>query len=286
MKDWLLLLFIHSLKFLPLKLVRLLGALIGYIGFKTSKRSATRLKNNLLITEMAHLKTVDKMALATAKETGKTLVESLAITWQHPKKHTAGLIKKAINFDLVLKAADEKKPILFLTPHLGNFEIALKYTAYHLSATKFTVLYKPTKEEWLDKLMFTGRSEDNIIPVPTNRTGVAGLLKALRNNEAIGVLPDHVSSGNDGVWVKFFNQDVYATSLAAKLVHFENAVTFLAYSIRTSTGFIVEYIPYVPTTKDIATTVQELYQEFEKTIIKYPTQYYWSYDRFRRRKDQ
>ena len=36
-----------------------------------------------------------------------------------------------------------------------------------------------------------------------------GLPKALRNNEAVGLLPDHVPPPGQGVWVPFFGKDAY-----------------------------------------------------------------------------
>ena len=39
------------------------------------------------------------------------------------------------------------------------------------------------------------------------------MVKALQEGEAIGILPDQVPSGGDGVWVKFFNRYAYTKPL-------------------------------------------------------------------------
>jgi KDO2-lipid IV(A) lauroyltransferase len=44
--------------------------------------------------------------------------------------------------------------ILFLTPHLGCFEITAQYYAAH---APITVLYRPPKQAWLQPLIESGR---------------------------------------------------------------------------------------------------------------------------------
>jgi KDO2-lipid IV(A) lauroyltransferase len=129
--------------------------------------------------------------------------------------------------------------------------------------------------------MYNGRLENNIKPVPTNKHGVMSLFRALRNNEFVGMLPDSVASHGDGVWTNFFGQKVFATTLAAKFILLDNVTTFIVTSARVNGGFIVEYIPFVPESNNIANVVQEVYNILERVVLQNPTQYYWSYDRFR-----
>ena len=129
--------------------------------------------------------------------------------------------------------------------------------------------------------MKTGRTEDNINPVPTNSRGIVALLRALKRNEFIGVLPDSVASHGDGVWVDFFGNQVFATTLSAKMVSFKDAITFVVGSFRVSGGFDLEFVPYIKKTDDISVVVQDIYGIIEKMVAKAPTQYFWSYDRFR-----
>jgi len=285
MKKIIILGLLKLLSVLPLTILRGLGALVGIIGLKFSKKSRMRLRANLLKTGMATNENIDKMAKKTAIEFGRTLVETICIAWQRSKAYNASLILETINFRLVKEAVQSGKALVFLTPHIGNFEIALKYTAQKLDR-EFTVLYKPTKDKWLNALMYKGRTENNIHPVPTNRNGVLALVKALKRKEAIGVLPDSVASQGDGVWVNFFGQKVFATTLAAKMALTPKVITFVVASRRIPGGFVVEYVPYLVQTQEINSLVQDLYSIFEKIVLQAPEQYYWSYDRFRIPKSQ
>lgn len=272
---------ITMISYLPIFWVRAIGGLVGICAYKLSKRTTTRLKNNLLKVNLATPETIDKIALEVAKEQGKTLVETITIAWCRSTKYNASLIKYSGHFDEVTKAISSGKPVVFLTPHLGNFEIALKMTAYHFPHTKFSVLYKPSKLKWFDQLMAEGRNEENIKAVPTSFSGVSHLLKVLKNNGCIGILPDSVASGGDGAWVDFMGQKVFATTLSAKMCLFEDASIFIVSSARIKGGFDLDFMPFKPTSNDYAKTTQEIYTVIEKMVLQTPTQYYWSYDRFR-----
>ncbi len=103
----------------------------------------------------------------------------------------------------------------------------------------------------------------------------------VKNGGVIGILPDNVASGGDGVWVDFLGKKVFATTLAAKLILFPGVTTFFVSSMRIQDGFLIDYRPYVPKTTDVSEIVQDLYKILETVVLKAPTQYYWSYDRFR-----
>lgn len=270
------------LAYLPLSWLRGIGSLMGKLAFKfSSQKGKTRLTNNLLLTGMCNEEELSVMSRRTAEELCKTLVETITVAWFRNKKYNASLVHEIHGIELVEKEIAQGKPIVFLTPHIGNFEIALKATAYRLK-NNFTVLYKPSKDKWYNELMLNGRSEDNIKPVPTTSRGILALVKALKKHEYIGILPDSVASQGDGVWVDFFGERVFAATLAAKMASFKDAATFVVSSRRVKNGFIAEYIPYITTSTEPATMTQEIYKIIETIVLKAREQYFWSYDRFRR----
>ena len=271
---------IRLMAYLPLSVLRGLGAVIGLVAIRLSKRSGKRLKANLIATGMCSAEEADELARQTAMELGKTLVETTCIAWHRSMAHNAKLIVKTHNYELMEQVLLSGKPVVFLTPHISNFEIALKFTASKINRV-FTILYKPSKDKWFNNLMIQGRTEENIKPVPTNRQGVLTLAKDLRNGGVIGVLPDSVASSGDGVWVKFFGKDVFATTLAAKMVLAPGVSSFIVATTRVRGGFALDYIPFTPASTDLTAVVQDIYHVIEKAVAQAPAQYYWSYDRFR-----
>ena len=280
MKKYLLNLLLRLFSYLPLSAIRALGGTIGLISLHFSKKSAKRLPHNLLITGLATPETVAQMTRDTAKALGMTLAEAALIAWAKNRKRISKLSEVDQSFYDVKKLLEQGKNIVFLTPHIGNFEVAVKYFAYHLPMD-LQILYKPSKDLVVDDIMLNGRTESNIKPVPTNRRGVVSLMKHLKSGGCIGILPDNVASSGDGEWVKFFGQDVYATSLAAKICQIPDTTVVIVQNLRTKTGFSSKCIPFQPISSETQVIMQELYVAIEKLVREAPEQYYWSYDRFR-----
>lgn len=269
------------MSFLPIEVIRMIGSFIGSVGVRLSKKARNRMKNNLLITNIANQDNVNQLALRVAQELGKTLVETICLAWNKNRRYCYNLVKSWGGFELVEEAQQHGKSIIFLTPHIGNFEIMVKATAFRLEK-RLTILYKPSKDKWFHQLMLKGRTEVNINPVPTNNRGVIQLIRALKNGENIGVLPDSVASQSDGVWVDFFNNKVFATTLLAKIINSTpSSEIFIVSNNRVRGGFQSEFIPYKALSNDTSLIVQDIYNKIEDMVKKYPMEYFWSYDRFR-----
>lgn len=282
MKYYLIKCLLYIFSFFPLSIIRFLGNLVGIIVYKYSKKTRERTKKNLLITGIATVDNVEQMALNVAKNLGQTLIETILFAWNRNQYFNSKLIKKNRNIEQVFVSIKANKPIIFLTPHIANFEIIVKSTAYILQKSKFTIIVKPSKNKLFNKLMFNGRYEKNINPVPTNKTGVISLIKALKNKQIIGILPDSVASHGDGIWVDFFGQKVFATTLSAKMIQYQLADVYIVNSIRVRNGFEVDFIKYDMKVNDTKYIVQEIYNILENMIKSNPEQYFWSYDRFRK----
>ena len=111
--------------------------------------------------------------------------------------------------------------VVFLTPHLGCFEMSAQAVARRWGATHgpITVLYRPARQPWLAKVMETARNRPGMQAVPTTLAGVRQMIKALRRGEAVGLLPDQVPPEGQGLWSPFFGRDAYTMTLSARLAH-------------------------------------------------------------------
>ena len=110
---------------LPLSVLHRLGAICGYIVYLVSPRYRRCLSTNLRsagFTEAALL----RQAIA---EAGKGLLELPAI-WLRPHETVARWVAQVSGWDLVEAALARRRGIIFLTPHLGCFEITAQYYAW------------------------------------------------------------------------------------------------------------------------------------------------------------
>jgi Kdo2-lipid IVA lauroyltransferase/acyltransferase len=264
-----------TIALLPLPVIHGLGFLLGWMSYLYDKKLARRIRNNIEKSNIAPEEKARKHLVGlTISETGKGIMETLAI-WVKSQHSVLKWVKQCNGWHHVESALAAKKGIIFLTPHLGCFEITSRYYAAH---HPITVLYTPAKKKWLAELMDAGRERSKAKLAPANLTGVRRLLRALKHGEAVGILPDQVPDEGDGVVANYFGQPAYTMTLVSKLTEATEAALLLAYGERLSWGRGYN-IHIEPLTGDASP--QNINDNIEQLVRKKPEQYLWSYRRFK-----
>lgn len=212
-------------------------------------------------------------------ENGKHIIESLAI-WQKPHNDMLAWVKPCKDWHLVEEALARKKGIIFLTPHMGSFEIT---SIFYGSQHPITVLYRRPKMQWLHKLTEIGRTQNQVKLAPANLQGVRMLMQALKKGEAVGMLPDQTPGRGEGEWVDFFGKSAYTMTLASKLAEKSGATVIMAFGERLKNGQGFD-IHLTRLDDGAIATPALLNQAIEQQIAKMPAQYLWHYPRYRVRK--
>jgi KDO2-lipid IV(A) lauroyltransferase len=257
---------------LPLPLLHNLGALAGWLAWLLS---ATYRRNFLRHIEQAGMTEARSEAIA---EAGKSLLE-LPKIWLRPQEEVVERVVRVSGWELVEDAWAAGRGILFLTPHLGCFEITAQYYA---ARKPMTVLYRRPKQDWLAPLIEVGRGA-NLKLAPADLSGVRRLLKALKSGEAVGMLPDQVPGNGEGAWLPFFGRPAYTMTLAARLAE-TGATVLLAYGERLhyGAGYHLKLFPLsAPLEGDLMQRAAQLNRELETLIRQCPGQYLWGYNRYK-----
>jgi KDO2-lipid IV(A) lauroyltransferase len=260
---------------LPLPLLHLTGAALGWAVYLLSRRYRNMIGRNL---DIAGLGTM-RLRAAVVCETGKGALELPAI-WLRPHDRVARLVVEASGWEHAERAAKEHKGLIFLTPHLGCFEVTGQYLA---SRMPITVMYAPPNLKALEPLMQAGRNRGAAMnSVPADMRGVRAMLKALRRGEAIGILPDQVPGVGEGEWVEFFGRPAYTMTLVARLAEQTGAPVLLCYSKRLAwgRGYRFEIEPLLAP-RPPESSVRALNRSLEQLIRRCPEQYLWSYNRYK-----
>ena len=123
-----------------------------------------------------------------------------------------------------------------------------------------------------------GRQKGLQTLAPTDKSGVRKILKALNNNEAVGILPDQAANKGEGEWVDFFGRPAYTMVLVSKLVKKTGAsvVITIGERLENGKGFKIHFKSLDP---DTVSTPRKLNKLLEDEIRKAPTQYLWNYDK-------
>jgi len=262
---------------LPLSVLHRLGAFIGRAVYIVSPRYRRYLSGNLRAAGFAQPALLSR-AIA---EAGKGLLELPAI-WLRPHRVVAGLVARVSGWDLVEAALARRRGIVFLTPHLGCFEITAQYYAYRASAAApLTVLYRSPKKKAVEPLMLAGRSRPNLRLASADLKGVRVLLRALKQGEAIGILPDQAPGVGEGEWAEFFGRPAYTMTLAGRLAG-GGAQVILAFAERlpNGQGFHL-HLEAMPAPLAGESPVRTLNRALEGLIRQCPAQYIWGYNRYK-----
>lgn len=215
-----------------------------------------------------------------AAETGKQMLE-LARIWMYPLEKALPLVTEVVGLEYVEAAQQAGKGIVFLTPHLGCFEITGQYLS---SLGDITVLYRPPKSDAAQELILAGRKREHLHLAPADLSGVRSLIKALKRGQMVGMLPDQAPKTGEGVWLKFFGRYAYTMTLAARLTE-TGAVSLLTWGERLpgGRGYRIHFLP--PTVELSGSTVERAKQinlEIEALVRQCPSQYLWGYNRYKK----
>ncbi len=271
-------LFFKCFAILSLPTLHKLGATLGWIIYFYSPKSAKIMKENIRNSSLANSDQAFKHILhENIAETGKSILETLGI-WQKKETELLAMIKQVHGWPLIKEALQQGKGLIFLTPHLGCFEIT---SIYYGSKHPITVLYRAPKMSWLTPLIQAGRTRTGVSLAEANASGVRKLMQALKRGEAIGILPDQIPAAGEGEWADFFGKPAYTMTLASKLAEKTGAAVIMAYGKRLANG--AGYEIHLQKIESI-TTPALLNKAIEQQIAQKPSQYLWRYNRYKKRR--
>ena len=256
-------------------LVHLLGAGLGRLTYLLSPTYRRHLQENLAQAGFA-----PELRGPVAAAAGRQALE-LAPIWLKSLDEVTPRVVEVSGWEIVEAARQLGKGIVFLTPHLGCFEITAQYYAAH---APITVLYRPPKRAFLQKLIETGRQRENLHLAPADVSGVRSLVKALKRGQAVGLLPDQAPKVGEGVWLDFFGKPAYTMTLAARLTE-TGATTIFAWAERLSggRGYHLRLRRALSELEgDTINRARQLNSEIEALVRECPTQYLWGYNRYKR----
>lgn len=263
------------LSHLPLWLLHAGGWVLGWLAFLVSGEYRQRLLENAALAGVALGDRVRAVG-----EAGKLIFElprlwlgqAVPIQWDGAQHVEAALASG--------------RGIVFLTPHLGCFEVtAQAYAArFGQGAHPMTVLFRPPRKDWLARLVVASRARPGLRTAPATLAGVKQLIKALKSGACVGLLPDQVPPQNLGVWAPFFGKPAYTMTLSARLALQTGAAVLVAWGERLplGRGYVVHVEPmHEALDADPAQAVLQVNRAMESLIQTHPNQYLWGYARYK-----
>ncbi|HOB65201.1 lysophospholipid acyltransferase family protein [Ottowia sp.] len=260
----------------PLALLHGLGALLGWLTWAASPTYRCRIRQNAALAGYRFAQ-----VRACVAHAGRMALEMPRLWFGAPvplqwRQHQA----------LLDAAYASGRGIVFMTPHMGCFEITAQVVGAHYAARfgPMTVLYRPARQPLLREVVEQARRREGVDTAPTTLAGVRQMIRALRAGRAVGLLPDQVPPEGQGVWSPVFGQPAYTMTLAARLIQQTGATPLLAWGERLprAQGFRLHLRAFPEALSDeLETAVGQINRAMEGLIRECPGQYLWGYGRYK-----
>jgi KDO2-lipid IV(A) lauroyltransferase len=192
-------------------------------------------------------------------------------------------------FHKAKKIHDESGGCIFVTPHMGNWEVLPHVSS--LVGIPLAVVVRPLDNVYLEKLIYASRSSGGQVVIP-KKNAFFVLKKILQQKKSIGMLPDQ--STMKGISVDFFGRKASTTPVPAILaITHRRPIVVVACCRREGyyryEGFVSDPIwpgEFESEKAEIFRMTEEMNHSMESIIRKYPEQYMWIHNRWKTYRDK
>lgn len=172
--------------------------------------------------------------------------------------------------------------VLIATAHLGNWELSA--FAHALMTEPMFVMVRPLDNRLVDELV-EGRRQLSGNRLLLKKDAALSVVRALRNNEAVGVLIDQNTALEEGVFIDFFGKKACASAAFAKLAVRTGAAVVPGFALwePAEKKYVLHFFPEMQLSGDAQRDTQAIHTEFERIIRRYPDQWMWIHRRWKTR---
>ena len=273
--------FLITPKFIMKKILQFLA----FFAYKFNKKHKSIAKANL---DLVYQNQIDeKRKEEIIYNSYKSLIFNMYEFMENQTISKEEMFKKAniINADIIQKAHDENRKIIYITAHYGGWELTLPYIA--LMFGEIAVVNRKMDNPHIQKLYAQARSK-NKITMLEKQVAAKGMIKAFKDNKSVAVVIDqHLKYG---VEVELLGQIVMATDSTARLALKFDAIIipiftvcndFRDYTINVGEAIDVKTLEFKTDDK-----IQELTQLQNDLITKQvflkPDYWLWQHKRFKK----
>lgn len=173
---------------------------------------------------------------------------------------------------------------IFVTPHLGNWEV-LPFVSFN-AGIPLVVVVRPLDNRYLENLLYAQRQASGQIIIPKTNS-LHFLQSALRRHRSVAMLPDQ--STMKAISVDFLGRKATTTPIPAFLALLYNRPIVVVACCRNAKDFSYQGIVSDPiwperqeTEKDeIFRLTEQMNREMGAVVQRFPEQYFWMHDRWK-----
>ena len=271
-------------KIIGLKNASNFGSILGKIIGPFFRKKSTIKKNIKIGLGNIDQKKVGEIINGMWSNIGRTFGEYIFL--KNFKLNTTGFNHmKITGIEYLDEIKKSNKPVVFFSGHFANFELmAMELNKFEI---KLATIYRPLNNFFLNPLMEYLRIK-YICPmqIPKGLTGSREIVKKIKDGYSIALMVDQRVS--EGPRISFFNKEAHTTTIPVQIALKYNCKLVPIY-IERKNGINFEMIIHKPyeitktgvNEEDLKNNSLTINQNIEKMIIKNPTQWIWTHDRWK-----
>ncbi|MGD9199946.1 MAG: lysophospholipid acyltransferase family protein [Chitinispirillia bacterium] len=218
---------------------------------------------------------------------GKNCYDAIYLTQCKQKKFNT-IVKYNDNFMKVKELAEANKGAILITSHLGCFEMTIHLLARN--NMKCLSIGQKLYDERVDKMVISLRQRNNITYLYRDGSG-RKIIRFLLEGGMFGSLLDQ-DTNIEGVFADFLGIPAYTPSGPIRIAMKYSIPVFAVYSAREKDNtHIVQFSDIIPLentghfNRDLVQNVQKVNDIICEGILKYPEQYAWMHNRWKKKPD-
>jgi KDO2-lipid IV(A) lauroyltransferase len=191
-------------------------------------------------------------------------------------------------FENFERALARGKGVLFLTAHLGGWELSA--FAHSLQGHPLKIVMRSLDNPRVDALLRQYRTMHGNQTVDKDDF-VRGLLSAMKNGETVGILMDTNMTPPQGVFVDFFGIPAYTAAGLARIALRTDAAVVPGFTVWDPAlrKYRLRFEPMIPLIRtgdddgDVVANTQAFTKVIEDYVRRYPDQWLWVHRRWKTR---
>jgi KDO2-lipid IV(A) lauroyltransferase len=274
----------------PLQIIKIISNALGDLLYFFGKK-----RRDIAVENLRHAfknektdKEIESLARQSCRSFILTFLEIVKLRYIFTRPDTIEKLREQTSnvdelFHKAKKIHDESGGCIFVTPHIGNWEVLPHVSSF--AGIPLAVVARPLDNEYLEKLIFENRIPEGQTIIPKSNAMFV-LQKTLQKGWSIGMLPDQ--STMKGISIDYFGRPATTTPVPAILAINYNRPIVVVACCRTQDnkydGFVSDPIrpgEYSSEKEEITRITKAFTHQMESIIKKYPDQYLWMHNRWK-----
>lgn len=274
---------LYIITWLPLPVIRMLGAGVGKLIIKLAPKRAKVAERNIALTfpELSD-EARAQLVIENARRTGMALFET-AIGWWWPSWRIKRMFEIE-GFEHVDAALQKGHGVFGMALHNMNLEVACRGLGYTHPSIAF---YRKHNNKLVDYFQYHGRARSNKYMI--HKRAAKALLAAIDENELCLYLPDQDYGRAQSIFVPFGGVAQTATTTATMMfIRRTKAIPLLITSQYTTKGYKIKIYPPMESLRDMddEMALTTLNAHIVEALKEQPESYLWMHKRFKTRPNE